>query len=112
MFKKIFIDLCNQKKESPSAVCRKVGITPATFSGWTDKTIPRQATLLRIADYFGVSVEYLLSDDADTEQKESSSLTDERVKIAMEHINGLSKEELDVLIPLLEQMKKAKKGTD
>ena len=111
MFKKIFIDLCNQKKESPSAVCRKVGITPATFSGWTDKTIPRQATLSRIADYFGVTVEYLLRDD-DSEQKESSSLTDERVKIAMEHINGLSKEELDVLIPLLEQMKKAKKGTD
>lgn len=63
MFKNIFIDLCNQKGEAPSYVCRQVGITPATFSGWTDKTIPRQATLHRIADYFGVSVEMLLSDE-------------------------------------------------
>lgn len=60
MFKKIFIDLCNKKSESPSSVCRKVGITPATFSGWTETTIPRQATLQRIADYFGVTPEYLL----------------------------------------------------
>lgn len=63
MFKKIFIDLCNQKGESPSSVCRKVGITPATFSGWTETTIPRQATLQRIADYFGVTTDYLLTDD-------------------------------------------------
>lgn len=108
MFKKIFIDLCNQKKESPSAVCRKVGITPATFSGWTDKTVPRQATLFRIAEYFGVTIDYLLSGSDDNGQKENSSLTDERVKIAMDHIAGLTKEELDVIIPLLEQMKKAK----
>lgn len=60
MFKQIFIDLCNKRNESPSSVCRKVGITPATFSGYTDESVPRQATLMRIADYFGVSVDYLL----------------------------------------------------
>jgi transcriptional regulator with XRE-family HTH domain len=70
MFKKIFIDLCNKKSESPSSVCRKVGITPATFSGWTETTIPRQATLQRISDYFGVTPEYLLGE---TEEKGSPS---------------------------------------
>lgn len=60
MFKKIFIDLCNQKKEAPSAVCKKVGITPATFSCWTDESVPRQATLQRIASYFNVTTDYLL----------------------------------------------------
>ncbi|MBE6693416.1 MAG: LexA family transcriptional regulator [Ruminococcaceae bacterium] len=60
MFKQNFIRLCNQKGESPSAVCIKVGITPATFSCWTDESVPRKATLMRIADYFGVSVNYLL----------------------------------------------------
>ena len=60
MFKKTFIKLCNQKGESPSFVCRKVGITPATFSGWTEETVPREATLMRIAEYFDVSVDYLL----------------------------------------------------
>ena len=60
MFKKIFIKLCNERNESPSFVCKQIGIAPATFSCWTDETIPRKATLYRLADYFGVSVDYLL----------------------------------------------------
>lgn len=60
MFKENFIRLCNQNGESPSSVCRKVGIAPATFSCWTDESVPRKATLMRIADYFGVSTSYLL----------------------------------------------------
>lgn len=60
MFKQKFIELCNKRNESPSSVCRKVGITPATFSGYTDESVPRKATLMRIADYFGVTVDYLL----------------------------------------------------
>lgn len=60
MFKETFINLCNDRKESPSFVCRKVGIAPATFSCWTDESVPRRATLQRIADYFGVSTDYLL----------------------------------------------------
>lgn len=60
MFKKIFIDLCNERKEAPSAVCVKLGLSNATFSKWTDESIPRRATLQRMADYFGVSVDCLL----------------------------------------------------
>ncbi len=63
MFKEKFIRLCNEKKESPSSVCYKVGITPATYSKWTDESIPRKATLMRIADYFGITVDELLSED-------------------------------------------------
>lgn len=63
MFKKIFIDLCNGRKESPSAVCMKLGLSNAAFSKWTDESIPRRATLQRIADYFGVSVNYLLGNE-------------------------------------------------
>lgn len=60
MFKQNFINFCNKKGESPSFVCRRVGIAPATFSCWNENSIPRQATLQRIADYFDVTVEDLL----------------------------------------------------
>lgn len=60
MFKKIFIDLCNERKESPTAVCKSLGLSAATFSCWTDDSVPRRATLQRMADYFNVSVDYLL----------------------------------------------------
>lgn len=60
MFKQRFIRLCNDKKVSPSAACAAIGLSNATFSCWTDESVPRKATLARIADYFGVSVSYLL----------------------------------------------------
>ena len=63
MFKENFIRLCNEKKESPSSVCNKVGITPATYSCWTDTSVPRKATLIRIADYFKVSIDELLANN-------------------------------------------------
>lgn len=60
MFKQNFINFCNKKGESPSFVCRQVGLAPATFSCWNENSIPRQATLQRIADYFGVTPEDLV----------------------------------------------------
>ena len=80
MFKKIFIDLCNKKRESPSSVCRKVGITPATFSGWTEATIPRKATLQRIADYFDVTVDYLLG-EGDSQPLKTIGLSEEETAL-------------------------------
>ena len=60
MFKQRFIRLCNERGVSPSAACSAIGLSNATFSCWTDESVPRKATLTRIADYFGVSVSYLL----------------------------------------------------
>ena len=60
MFKEIFIRLCNERGEHPTVVCQKIGVTSSAFSKWTDESVPRKATLMRIADYFGVSVDYLL----------------------------------------------------
>lgn len=64
MFKQNFIRLCNSRGESPSAVCQKVGLSNAIFSQWTDETIPRRATLIKIADYLQVTVEELTANDA------------------------------------------------
>lgn len=60
MFKEIFIRLCNEKGVAPTVVCKSVGLSDAAFSKWTDESVPRKATLMRIADYFGVSTTYLL----------------------------------------------------
>lgn len=60
MFKKIFVRLCNERGEPPTVVCRKLGLSGAAFSEWNENSVPRRATLERVADYFGVSVEYLL----------------------------------------------------
>ena len=59
-FKENFTRLCNQKGESPTTVCKKLGLSNAAYSCWTDEGIPRKSTLIKIADYFGVSVDFLL----------------------------------------------------
>lgn len=63
MFKQNFIKLCKEKHVSPSAVCISCGLSNATFTSWTDDSVPRPATLQKIADYFGVTPEDLLSSD-------------------------------------------------
>lgn len=67
MFKQNFIRLCNEKGVSPTAACAEIGLSNATFSCWTDESVPRKATLMKIADYFGTTVAYLTGvvDDPD-----------------------------------------------
>ena len=87
MFKENFIRLCNQKGESPSSVCRNIGIAPATFSCWTNESVPRQSTLLKIAEYFGVTVEDLLF-----HKKERSPIKQEEFDEANELLAQIAQE--------------------
>ena len=61
MFWKIFLRLCNEKGLKPNNVAKHLGIASGTVSGWKNKgQIPQDGNLIKIANYFGVTVEYLL----------------------------------------------------
>lgn len=52
----------------PVEVGRATGINPSTFTTWKNgTTTPKQGTLKKIADYFGVSVSWLLGETDDRE---------------------------------------------
>lgn len=57
-----YISLCNAAHKSPSAVANELGISSASVTGWGQGAKPRTATLRRVADYFGTTVEELLRD--------------------------------------------------
>lgn len=78
-FKENFIRLCNNSGKSPSSVCHAVGISAAAFAQWTEKTVPRRATLIKIADYFGVTPESLL---AENEQKKDPAQMSREEKLS------------------------------
>lgn len=61
MFKENFVRLCAEKGVAPSVVCQQIGLSNAAFSAWDEKSIPRKTTLIKIADYFGVTTETLLT---------------------------------------------------
>lgn len=60
MFKQNFINICIERGVAPTAVLREIGISHATFTCWTDESVPRQTTLIKIAEYFGITPEDLL----------------------------------------------------
>lgn len=70
MFYDRFVKLCNEKGVSPSAVAEQIGLTRSANTKWAEGKIPRKATLAKLADYFGVPVEYF-SEETPAEIKES-----------------------------------------
>lgn len=101
MFKKIFIYLCNQKKEAPSAVCMKLGLSNAAFSKWTDESIPRRATLERIADYFGVTVDYLLGKEEEKENAPTEDNLSEGERMLLELFRRIPEEKQQMALQML-----------
>lgn len=65
MFWKNFIDLCNKKNVKPNPVAHELGISSGSITAWKNGRVPSSTTLQKLADYFGVSTEYLLSDNED-----------------------------------------------
>lgn len=58
-----FSELCKQHGVSPSSVAKAIGLTTANPTYWKRGSIPKGDTLQKLADYFGVSVDFLLGKD-------------------------------------------------
>lgn len=59
MFWNNFVNLCNNKGKSPNGVCADLGYSTAIATKWKNGAVPRDTTLKKIADYFGVPVSAL-----------------------------------------------------
>lgn len=68
----IFENLCQKAGVRPYHVSQETGVSTATISSWkTGRYTPKADKLQKIADYFGVTVDYLLTG----EQPEQESAT-------------------------------------
>ena len=62
----IYCQLRDGRNLKDSDVARATNITKSTFSDWkSGRSNPKNDKLKRIADYFGVSVEYLMNGNSD-----------------------------------------------
>jgi len=74
VFYDIYIDLCKQRGVSPSKAAEEMGFHRSSVTNWkTNGYTPRKEILVKIAEYFDVSVDYLLGE----ENKKSSTDNDE-----------------------------------
>lgn len=63
MFWENFISLCSKTNKSPTAVIKELGISGGSVTNWKNGKVPHQTTLIKLADYFGVTVDALLGNE-------------------------------------------------
>ena len=60
MFWNNFITLCNKHNTKPNPVAKTLNLSSGSVTKWKNGATPNDTTLKKIADYFGVSVDYLI----------------------------------------------------
>jgi len=86
-------ELCKQHQTNFSKLERECGLSNATIRRW-EKASPTADNIVKVADYFNVSVDYLLgrdayslSNEAQDYAKKFDSLSDEKKKLAMAYMS-------------------------
>ena len=83
MFWDIFVSLCTKNGTSPNGVAKKIGVSSGSITTWKQGRMPHNNTILKIANYFDVSVDYLLGkEEKPTENDELSDQQKELIAFA------------------------------
>lgn len=98
MFYENFAFYCTKIGKSESAVAKDVGITSKSVTGWKNGALPRNSTLKKLADYFGITVEELMGT-----KKEPAGMggLDDVKKQVVELMDDMSQEEIRAFLTLL-----------
>ena len=80
MFWQRLCELCDKMGKKPNSVCRELGLSTAISTKWKNGAVPNAEILLKLADYFSVTVDYLLGRD-NVIQKIEPNLKDEGVAL-------------------------------
>ena len=63
MFFEILKNLCKEKGTTPTTVVKELGLSSSSATSWKNGKVPHHGTLLKLASYFGVTVDYLLGNE-------------------------------------------------
>jgi transcriptional regulator with XRE-family HTH domain len=101
IFYSSYISLCAKHNKSASKVAEEIGLSRASANGWRNGAMPSEVNLQKIADYFGVSVEYLKGETENpsvenkgVESKLPQSEDEETIKELYDLTKGLSKNDI------------------
>lgn len=110
----VFERLCRDKGVRPSDVSKATGISAATFSSWKSGAYaPKTDKLQKIAEYFGVTVEYLMTGEAkdgyylnpETAKAAQEVFDDPNLRALFHAARGSSPENIQIAADLLTKLK-------
>ena len=117
MFYLNFVRLCNSIKKSPSAVAEEMGFQRSVVTRWSNGSVPRKATIEKIATYFGVDSSALTGEKPAQKEKPSTpegdgldsvdfeKLSPARQKL-LKAVDGMTDDNIMSLIRIAEAVKK------
>lgn len=100
MFYDNFLQLCNQKGISPTAAVVEMGFQKSVVTRWKT-SVPTDANKMRIANYFGVPADVLMSDANEPETKKEPAQAgrlDGKQGEIMELLSSLSDDQIDLVL--------------
>ena len=101
MFWTNFSTLCADKNLSPNAVAMELKIPSGSITAWRNGATPRTKSLTKIANYFGVTVDYLLNAEKENPTSVSADGVDELDKEALDIMHQLPPEKQAAALAML-----------
>ena len=84
MFFNRFKQLCDQKQVSVYRACTDIGLNRSAVAKWKGGGKPNGSTAAKLADYFGVTTDYLLGQSEEKmPAKKTHVVSDEEIKFAL-----------------------------
>lgn len=108
MFWDQFTNLCANNETTPTQVITQLHLSMGSVTHWKNGKVPRHETLLRIADHFGVSVDYLLGN---TDKKEKPTVNDDGLsegqRELIEFAKSVPEDKIDLILKLMKSIVEA-----
>ncbi len=113
----IFERLLKEKGVTAYKISKETGINRSTFTDWKNgRSIPKQEKLQKIANYFGVSIDYLTTgkkSESEIRNQEANLLViirhDKKMLNALEKLYKLSDKQKEHVFELIELLGKVSK---
>lgn len=111
----VFEKLLAQKKVKVAEVVAATGIAQSTFSDWkSGRSKPKQPKMQKIADYFGVTVDYLMTGETqdgyyinpETAKKAQELFENKELSVLFDAARDASPEDLQTVYDMLMALKR------
>lgn len=109
MFWKNLVFLCTQKQTTPTALALSLGLARGSVTRWKNGSKPNDTTVRKIADYFGVPVEYFAEEHTKVKPSGNEEFSNKNIVKIIGRDGSyseklLSDEQINALKTLIEQL--------
>lgn len=97
MFYDRYKHLCEKNSLKPTTAAKKMGFSNSIVTKWKKGSVPNTDTLTVIANYFGVTTDYLSGNETapTPANKDEREITDRQIKAAFFRGANMTEEEMD-----------------